>query len=284
MNDNDNEVIIDNAVVQSARPASNVLKMSLYAAGALVAAILLTGVVLTASKSHEQVDVTSFGGNIRGYIKPGVLLCNSAKRVDPSKTYTMRSVMPDGCIYFADPATQVEIIEAYSDGVVAVEMGSGEKKFVDGKFVTTQCNIADGAVLPIAAIRVKSCDQRIAETASEQQATTNDEATLSANTWAASYQATQARHAIVWRLLKSEGYMTPELLQEQRIWVAEKEGICGNQGGTSPGDQAFKRNRCLADAEEARLEVLTLLLSKLRAETATAAATPEEQQPFRFEQ
>jgi uncharacterized protein YecT (DUF1311 family) len=105
----------------------------------------------------------------------------------------------------------------------------------------------------------------IDEAAVETDAAAEREFSILAANLAAQYRATQQRHSVIWAKFKGKGWQNPELLADQRIWVAEKEGICATQGGTTPGEQAVKRNECLLASEKARLEYLIKLFDEYQA-------------------
>lgn len=277
----------DNTVLPAKEGMAPTLKHSLLA-GAVI--LVLAGGIgaynLTKTDKPEIGNV--FGQGQRVAYKSGIVTCDEISQVPAEgATFSLASPPPKGCVY-RSAGDYTEVVEAYSASgiaVVTLQASTGtSRSYTRSSSLRVWCQGFQGEtgimvppqLLPLTP--AADCDaetsKQIDEAAAEAQATADQQLTITASNLAAQYKAAQQRQSVIWAKLKGEGFMTPELLADQRIWVQEKEGICNTQGGATPGEQAVKKNQCLLTSEQDRLEYLSSLFNefmKAKSDAANAA-------------
>jgi hypothetical protein len=266
----------DNTVLPAKEGMAPTLKYSLLAGGILL--VLAGGIgTYNLSKSDKPNVGTVFGTAEDVYYPNGTVTCDRIEQVPAvGSTFSLVTPPPAGCKYHPN-AGYTKVIEAYSGSgiaVVTIPASSGNAKsytrtagleVLCGGFSTPPSTSFRIPLSPTATCE-GAVDKQMTEAAAEVQAIEDQEMAATAANLAAQYKAAQQRMAVVWAKFKGKGWQNPELLADQRIWVAEKEGVCASQGGASVGEQTVKRNECLLASERARLEYLIKLFDEYQAE------------------
>jgi hypothetical protein len=268
----------DNTVLPAKEGMAPTLKYSLLA-GAVI--LVLAGAIgsYNLTKADKPDVGTVYGQGQRVAFKAGIVTCDEISQVPAEgTTFSLASPPPKGCFYRSEGG-YTDVIEAYSASgiaVVALQASSGtSRSYTRSSSLRVWCQgfrgetgiMTEPQLLPLTP--ASDCDaelnKQLDEAVAEVQAIEDQEMAATAANLAAQYKAAQQRMAVVWAKFKGKGWQNPELLADQRIWVAEKEGVCAAQGGTTPGEQAIKRNECLLASETARLEYLIKLFDEFQA-------------------
>lgn len=268
----------DNTVMPAKEGMAPTLKYSLLAGAVLI--VLSLGVAGANLSKPDTPEIGAvFGQGQRVAYKSGIVTCDKITQVPAEgATFSLASPPPAGCFYRSEGG-YTDVIEAYAGSgiaVVALQASTGtSRSYTRSSSLRVWCQGfrgETGIMVPpqlLSLTQASNCDaeleKQIDAAAAEVQAIEDRELATTASNLAAQYKATQQRMAVVWAKFKGKGWQNPELLADQRIWVAEKEGVCASQGGASVGEQTVKRNECLLASERARLEYLIKLFDEYQA-------------------